>query len=301
MAAWYPDGMQNVQSPRWSTWAGLGLLLCAAACSSTESPKGAATQTSNATSNGSSVAGSGGAATANGSGTSTSSSAATGGANNTGGSGGTMRSGQIRVHLIASSIDDLDGAGTFASEAEQKAALDGFLQHINLSFAVANITWSIESIRSQPALNEGCYQKVIDGEVKGGVCLRQNVDPTAMLAPKGWDMFVVKRTSALGFGGVYVCSVNGDKGMGAFFVPWKNANGGPQAKRKWSHELGHAMGLPHTPCEPAYANHLMMSGNCSHAVSDRKNLDKEELKRVDIQYQLGGPAACGTLKLDYTP
>ena len=271
----------------------MGVLVATLACSSEQTNGAAPTQTSDGSSS-ASVGGAGGQAM----------NAATSAGSGVGGMGGSataLRIGDIRVHLIKSSIDDLNGAGTFATEAEQKTALDGFLQHINSTFSVAAVEWRIESVRTQPAGNEACYQEVIDGTVKGAACLRQNVDASAMLAPNGWDMFVVRRTSALGFGGVYACSVAGQGSPGAFFVPWENANGGPQAKRKWSHELGHAMGLPHTPCEAAFANHLMMSGSCSHAAAGRKDLDDKELKRIDLQYAQGGPAVCGSVDLDWRP
>ena len=198
----------------------------------------------------------------------------------------------VRIHIISSTVDDLDAASIYTPEM-----IDEFFVHINETFAVANLHWEIESIQTHLAQNEQAYLDAVAAGVVGAQSLKQNVDPSEMLAPLGWDIFVVRQTYKLGFGGVYVCSVNGEEGMGTIFVPLLNNIGESQQKRKWSHEVGHATGLPHTPCEPEYADNLMMSGSCPEGNPERMSLNEQEILRILEQYTIGGPAKCGTIGL----
>ena len=99
-------------------------------------------------------------------------------------------------------------------------------------------------------------------------------------------------TLTVGFGGVYTCAVQKKQGKGTVFVPLKASGGKPQAARKWAHEMGHAMGLPHTPCEEKYKDNLMMSGNCKLANPDRIDLNANQIVQIAKQYEVGGPVSC---------
>jgi hypothetical protein len=167
--------------------------------------------------------------------------------------------------------------------------------HINETFAPAEIRWEVESVQVEAALDEEAYLDAVAAGDKGASALKLNIDPAGMLAPLGWDIFVVRHTYHLGFGGVYVCSVNGEPGMGTIFTPLRDLQDNPQQARKWSHELGHAMGLPHTPCEPEYSDLLMMSGSCEHREEDRDSFIPAEITRIHVQLAVGGPAHCGTV------
>jgi hypothetical protein len=205
-----------------------------------------------------------------------------------GAGGGAPATAMLRVHIIGSSVDALDGASVI-----DQAGVENYLVAINDTFAVANITWVLESVVVQPATDESAYLAAVQAGTTGAVPLAANVDTTTLLAPNGWDMFVVKRTSDLGFGGAYRCTLDDGSAPGGVFVPALAANGQPQDMRKWTHELGHAMGLPHTPCAASHADNLMMSGACNLAEPDRTALTQTQIERIIAQLAVGGPVACG--------
>jgi hypothetical protein len=199
----------------------------------------------------------------------------------------------IRIHILSSNVEALN-----AEPVTSETDIGDYFDFINNIFGDFGIKWRFESFVYEDALNEDAYFDAMDGGTPGGRALGQNIDLQGMLAPNGFDAYIVRQTADLGFGGVYICATQGEQGQGAVFVPVQNANGNPQAKRKWAHEMGHAMGLPHTPCEEAFSNNLMMSGSCSFSEPGRVHLEQNQIDRIYAQLPVGGPAECGTLSTD---
>ena len=196
----------------------------------------------------------------------------------------------LKVHVLSADLPLLDAASIY-TESELSEFIDG----CNTIFKPTGVSWEVVEVTIQPALDEGLVVQAVDtGVPAGGVALAANVDLSALLAPTGWDAIVVAQTSPLGFGGAYKCSLApGVDAPGAIFVPLRSGNGSPHQIRKWAHELGHMMSLPHTPCEPAYEDNLMMSSGCEFADLHRVGLTTEQIAAVQAQHAIGGPVACG--------
>ena len=193
----------------------------------------------------------------------------------------------LRVHLLKSSVDALDGASVIgASEIREK------IRRVNTAFAPAGVSWHIDRIEVERVQDSGPYRAAVRDDGPRGKALLSLVDTRHLMAPRGWDLYVARDLSKLDLGGAYKCSVDGIRGHGAAFIGAHNAKGKPHPTRKWAHDLGHAMGLSHTPCEPELKDRLMMSGRCEHAAPKRIALDARERRQIARQAQIGGPAAC---------
>jgi len=196
---------------------------------------------------------------------------------------------ELKVHVLSATLPMLDAASIYT-----EAQIEQYITDCNGVFEPTEIAWQISELVIQAALDEEIVtESAATGTPKGGVALARNVDLDALMAPNGWDAIVVRQTAALGFGGAYKCSLDAQSGApGAVFVPLLAGDGSPQVMRKWAHELGHMMDLPHTPCTTEYADNLMMSGSCEHAKLDRVTLTPEQIAAIQAQYAVGGPAAC---------
>lgn len=192
----------------------------------------------------------------------------------------------LRIHLLQSSVTELDGAGAIAaSDLQDRVAA------INRMFEPAGVQWQVESIRTEAVGNEAPYHEVLARGGKPAPAVRALMTPASMLAPKGFDLYVARDLSKLRIGGAYLCSPTGD-GKGASIIGAQTARGRPLPTRKWAHELGHALGLSHTPCTPEFAGRLMMSSRCPYAEGDRAGMDRQEIERIRAQIAAGGPAPC---------
>jgi len=194
----------------------------------------------------------------------------------------------LRVHVVKSEIYDLNAAAVV-----KDGAIRDRLVHINRIFDAAGIQFELESIRRPRPADAGPFKRAAKGERKQPA-LTALVAPRDLVSPKGLDLYVLRDLSAVDKGGAYRCSVAGNgTGPGAAFIAARTPNDRAQALRKWAHELGHALGLRHVPCEPEWAENLMMSGRCDHAKASRVALVTNQISLSRAQARKGHSVACG--------
>ncbi len=195
----------------------------------------------------------------------------------------------LRIHLMASTdLRALDGAG-----AIDEAELLERIAAVNDIFAPAGVRWVVDSIEAVPAIHEDRALDAIADDRAGMATLAHTLPEDELLSPDGWDLVVVRNTAVFGFGGVFTCGVGGAGGPAAAFVPVTNS-GGQEAQdlRKWAHELGHASGLAHTPCNADWTSNLMMSGRCAPAELDRVGFSADQLRTMKRRLRKGHPSLC---------
>ncbi len=199
----------------------------------------------------------------------------------------------LRVHVLESTERPLD-----ASRVVDEAVVRERLREINAIFAPAGIEWVLQGVVTERPASDETFRRALTGGEKPAPALKALVRSTTRLSPSGFDLYVTRDLSDLKIGGAYLCTTDGGRGTGAAFIAAENGKGQPLAVRKWAHELGHALGLRHTPCEGRYAGRLMMSGRCQHAEPKRVALTDEEIARARKQALTGGPAPCGAQRDD---
>ncbi|MEZ4241936.1 MAG: hypothetical protein R3F59_38460 [Myxococcota bacterium] len=196
----------------------------------------------------------------------------------------------LRVHVLQSSEPAVD-AKIDASTVRAR------IRQIDEIFAPAGIRWVVEEVRLEPAVDADPFRRAVVGE-RSRKALWPLVSPASRLSPNGVDLYVVGDLSGLGIGGIWMCGAGRDDGQGAAFVPVGTSQGKPIPVRKWAHELGHALGLPHTACEAGNADRLMMSGKCAAAEPRRVAFSDAEIARMRAQAATGQAAPCRTKRAD---
>lgn len=192
----------------------------------------------------------------------------------------------LRVHMMQSGHSEIGTGGT------QRALLRHRAREINDIFAPTGIRFVHDSTRYPRVTDTSAWRAVKPRDRPSRkVALLSLVRQSEMLAPAGLDLFVVDSFDRFDIGGAYQCAAGGE-GRGAAFIAIHGPQGRELHPRKWAHELGHALGLPHTPCESRYADNLMMSGKCEHARRGRVDLNRRQVEIMRAQAIRGGPARC---------
>ena len=199
----------------------------------------------------------------------------------------------LRIHVVQSDVYDLNAAAVVTDDAIRDR-----VGHINRIFDSAGIQFELESIRRDRAADTRPFKRAAQGEPKQRA-LTALVAPGDLIAPQGLDLYVLRDLSPLNKGGAYRCALSSDgTGPGAAFIAARSRSDKIQPLRKWAHELGHALNLPHVPCEVGGAENLMMSGKCEHGKPSRVALTDKQIARLQAQARTGRAAAC---RRDKTP
>lgn len=192
----------------------------------------------------------------------------------------------LRVHLLSSGVRALNGAAATSTLAVQER-----VDQINRAFQPAGVRFEVDRVSTETVRDHSAWTAATRGSGSPREAYGALVDPMRMLAPRGIDLYVVRTLGDMRIGGMFTCNVAGAD-RGAAFIGVETTDGSRLPTRKWAHELGHALGLRHTPCEPAYADNLMMSGTCSYAERSRVALDAEQREQARSQALAGGPIPC---------
>jgi len=198
----------------------------------------------------------------------------------------------LRVHVLsAPNIPAVDAASIYTT-----TLLDEFMATVNTIFEPVGLRWEVVNVVMEAAPNEQAIIDALSGsQMDVATALERNVRPGGLLAPMGWDMYIVRDLPALSAGslGVYRCSVDSaNNAPGVVFVSLEE-NGQPGQHRVWAHELGHMMTLGHTVCAPDVLDNLMTQNSCQGRDPDRVALTAEQITCIRTQFRAGGPAACG--------
>lgn len=197
---------------------------------------------------------------------------------------------KLRVHLMESSVRELQGKRSVESgQVTQR------MGHINKAFAAAGIRWVLDQQRDHRVVNTSAWKRATRTKEKADrvSAFRSLMDRSDLLNPRGFDLFVGRDLRESGVQGVYLCPMVAGQRIGVAFISNEHGNGNTLASRKWAHELGHALGLRHTECDPAHADSLMMSGKCEHAKPFRKGLSAQEISTIRDNAQRGRPFCKG--------
>jgi len=192
----------------------------------------------------------------------------------------------VRVHLISSDVPELD------SSATSMMALRDRFREINQVFAAAGIVWEIESVVVDRPGAESAYRQAMGDQTVRRRALNGVRSSPTRLAPDGFDVYVVQKLGPVGIGGAYQCAANEPPGAGAAFVGAVGKNKQMLPTRKWAHELGHMLGLGHTPCTSDSRQRLMMSGSCELSKPGRVGFTDAEIGRMRAQARVGHAAPC---------
>ncbi len=181
----------------------------------------------------------------------------------------------VRVHLL---------------ESEQFAALDATLtesdvavlfEGVNEIWSQAGITWRVESVVREPALDGTSFIAALSGAIPITGEVLASILPGDNVLPGKWNVFIVRDFGNFA-GGVYLDF------RGAVIFP-ENGPIGPQdpatdGRRILAHELGHSLSLQHVPCTSV--GNLMAPGCFAQ---DRTRLEPAQIAPARAQASRGRP------------
>jgi hypothetical protein len=181
----------------------------------------------------------------------------------------------VRVHLLES--DQFAALDATLTESDVAVLFEG----VNEIWSQAGITWRVESVVREPALDGTAFIAALSGAIPVTGEVLASILPGDNVLPGKWNVFVVRDFGNFA-GGVYLDF------RGAVIFP-ENGPIGPQdpaadGRRILAHELGHSLSLLHVPCTPA-GN--LMSPGCF--AEDRTRLESGQIGPARAQASRGSP------------
>jgi hypothetical protein len=180
----------------------------------------------------------------------------------------------LRVHLLRSSDSPALSTTIADSQVQQ------YLAVANGIWEQAGITWQLESIVREEALNGGLFERVIRRQAQEHL---HSFMPRTNLLEAGWNLFLIQDFGQVG-GGVFFPEIRGvilaQRGFGFELSP--EGRGGATL----GHELGHSLGLKHEVCDDS--RNIM--ANACWRPSMRSNLTLDQIRIARNQARLRVPA-----------
>lgn len=155
---------------------------------------------------------------------------------------------RVRVHLLSSDFALLNTELT----EEETAVIFG---RVNKIWRQAQISWQVESIIREEALNAEGFAAMLSGEIPVSGDVIASVLPRDHKLAGGWDAFLILSLGGIA-GGIYFPGV--PAALSAELDPQGRRELVGATARILAHELGHSLSLPHVPCTPA--GNLMSPG-----------------------------------------
>jgi hypothetical protein len=166
----------------------------------------------------------------------------------------------VRVHLLSSDFAPLN---TTLTDDEVGVVF----ARVNEVWQQAEITWDIESIVREEALNADGFALVLAGQLPASTLDVASILPLGRLLSGKWNVFLIQD-----LGGI---DLRGQRRRDAREV---------EAARILAHELGHSLSLAHVPCTPE--GNLMAAGCDSQ---DRTRLTATQAQAARQQAGRGRP------------
>lgn len=184
----------------------------------------------------------------------------------------------VRVHLLFSDFGPLS---TRLTEAE----VNTVFSRVNEIWRQASISWEIDSIIREEALNADGFALVLEGQLPNSSDIIASVLPRENLTGDAWDVFLILDLGGIA-GGIYFPGIPAV--LSAELDPSGNRELTGSAARILAHELGHSLRLPHVPCT---AEGNLMAPGCPAV--DRTRLLEAQINTARQQALSGRPFGAG--------
>jgi len=180
----------------------------------------------------------------------------------------------VRVHLLSSELVPLNSTLTDDEVGVMFARLNEVWQQ-------ADITWDIESIVREAALNADGFALVLSGQLPASSQNVASILPLGRLLSGMWNVFLIQDLGGIA-GGFYFPGIPAT--LSAEIDPFGQRELTGSAARILAHELGHSLSLAHVPCTPE--GNLMAAGCDSQ---DRTRLTATQGQAARQQARRGEP------------
>lgn len=179
----------------------------------------------------------------------------------------------VHVHLVSS--PESEALTTTLGDGE----VERLFEEVNRVWSQAAVEWRVADVSAATSDGGEAFQGMVEGTRDADPEILWNAIPRDRLTEDVWDVFLIRDLGGMA-GGIYFPPLE------AVLQPEKAPDGRRDLEgaltRILSHELGHALGLPHVPC--TNAGNLMAPGCRS---GDRTRLAPQQVDAARDQARRG--------------